>query len=63
MEDSLSPSKREDYTKLRIKDLESIKMIVEAKVKELHLVVRAKDGHITTDQEHKLVSRVLGDTI
>ena len=48
---------------LRIADLEAIRSIVETKVKELRLVDRSKGPQQTPDQEHKLVSRVIGDTI
>ena len=53
----------EDCMRLTIADLEAIKTIVETKVKELRLVDRSKGPQQTPEQEHKLVSRVLGDTI
>jgi hypothetical protein len=53
----------EDSMRLTIADLEAIKTIVETKVKELRLVDRSKGPQQTPEQEHKLVSRVLGDTI
>ena len=53
----------DDSQRLRIADLESIKVIVETKVKELKLVDKSKGPQMTPDQEHKAVSRVVGDTI
>jgi hypothetical protein len=48
---------------LTIKDLESIKTIVETKVKELRLVDKSKGPKQTPEQEHKQVQRVIGDMI
>ena len=49
--------------KLRIDDLEVIKLIVETKIKEMRVVDKTMGEKLKAEQEHKAVQRVIGDLI
>ncbi len=49
--------------RLRIDDLEVIKLIVETKIKEMKVVDKTMGDKLKAEQEHKAVQRVIGDLI